>query len=131
MTDEELDQWRGREAWRLRHEYPEDATEVIAARFAREGRKPPEPVVDPDLLIAREAAAQQWEQHYGDKIEAQRRRDGWCDTGQAVTACRIAARMATDRERERAKVLVEYVRGYACPESEGADILAEYLGEAR
>lgn len=96
------------EADRRRAEHGEGAPPVehFIVDVVCEGWTPPEPV-DPDVLIAREAAAQQWERHYGDKIEAQRRRDGWCDTGQAVTACRIAARMAREQERERAKVLVD------------------------
>lgn len=68
-----------------------------------------EPAVDPDLLIAREAAAQQWEQHFSDKFIPRRRRGGMCDDGGIVTACRRAARMAREQERERAKVLVEYL----------------------
>ena len=114
MTPEELDQWRGREARRLRREYPEEATEVIAARLAREGRTPPEPEpVDPDVLAFREWESAQW--------------PAYTCTQAAFLA---GARMATERERERAKVLVEYIQGYACPESVAAAALARYRGEA-
>lgn len=97
MTDEELDQWRGREAWRLRHEYPEDATEVIAARFAREGRTPPEPVVDPDLLAFRE-----WFAHLPGRLGTRGILAGRWDASDEAKAYLAGARMAREQERERA-----------------------------
>ena len=137
MTPEELDEARAKEADRLWGEAESRVGELsalqVAARLARENWTPPEPV-DPDLLIAREAAAQHWEQVYGDKSEARRRRDGWCDAGQAVTVCRIAARMAREQERERAKVLVEYVEIDAVRldgvGGRARKVLAKYRGEA-
>lgn len=51
MTPEELDKATADEAWRLLEEGQDVA--VIAARMAREGWKPPEPV-DPDVLAYRE-----------------------------------------------------------------------------
>jgi len=51
MTNEELDEATADEAWRLLEEGQDVAT--IAARLAREGYAPPEPV-DPDVLAVRE-----------------------------------------------------------------------------
>ena len=124
------------EANRRRQERGKDGPLLVdfIIEVMRENWTPPEPVVDPDLLIAREAAAQHWEQVYGDKSEARRRRDGWCDAGQAVTACRIAARMAREQERERARQLAEFVEDQSRRlDGVGArahDILAKYRGEA-
>jgi len=58
MTNEELDEARANEALRVWGEQPlEDpgycSFGVIAARLAREGWTPPEPVVDPDLVAGR------------------------------------------------------------------------------
>jgi hypothetical protein len=55
MTPEELDEARAKEAWRIYdgggiHTPP---SAIIAARLAREGWMPPEPV-DPDVLAFRE-----------------------------------------------------------------------------
>jgi hypothetical protein len=110
MTPEELDEARAIEAQRrwAHSEQTGSSSWVIAARLAREGWTPPEPV-DPDLLIAREASAQEWEGRSGDSDTARRTRNGWVDDGKAVTACLFAARMAREQEQERAKALVEYV----------------------
>lgn len=108
MTPEELDRARSDEAWRIWERQPDSLPETatIAARLAREGWMPPKPV-DPDLLIAREASAQEWEGRSGDSDTARRTRNGWLDDGKAVTACLLAARMAREQEQERAKGLVE------------------------
>ena len=80
MTHEELDKATADEAWRLLEEGQDVA--VIAARLAREGWKPPEPV-DPE--------------------EARRH----LEAAQELRA--FAARLAREleQEQERAKVLVE------------------------
>ena len=61
MTNEELDRARGEEATRL---WKDDGispfVQVIAARLAREGWTPPEPIVDPDLVAAREWTKGVW-----------------------------------------------------------------------
>jgi hypothetical protein len=54
MTNEELDEATADEAWRLLDEGQDVA--LIAARLAREGWTPPEPV-DPDLVAVREIVA--------------------------------------------------------------------------
>ena len=134
MTDEELDQWRGQEAWRLRHEYPEDATEVIAARLAREGRKPPAPVVDPDLLAFREWAACRSEENCA-TAWASAYRQGRFDRKDDARAYLAGARMATERERERAKVLVRGLEDISDADQDeishmALNALAKYRGEA-
>ncbi len=57
MTNEELDEARAKEAWRkcdaLGFGKDYESPTVIAARLAREGWTPPEPV-DPDVLAYRE-----------------------------------------------------------------------------
>lgn len=56
MTNEELDEARAEEAWRIWNEengVTDDGHAVIAARLAREGWTPPAPEVDLDLLAAR------------------------------------------------------------------------------
>jgi len=64
MTNEELDRARGAEAYRLwesaESRVGEENRAMIAARLAREGWKPPEPV-DPDVLAVREIVAREWE----------------------------------------------------------------------
>ena len=97
MTHEELDKATADEAWRLLEEGQDVA--VIAARLAREGWTPPEPV-DPDVLAYRE----------------------WMDTNPLKPRpateqnrydsllCEVfvqGARMAREQAQERAKVLVE------------------------
>ena len=129
MTPEEqLDEARAKEAVRemeernTRFSFLEAAT--IAARLARENWTPPEPVpADPDILA--------WREWYSDGKSHEIRESILAGTWDKAASPYLAgARMAREQERERAKPLVEYVRGYACPESEGADILAKYLGEA-
>ena len=105
MTPEELDWAIGREALRICEERPGGLKfgelARTAARLAREGWTPPEPV-DPDVLAYRE----------------------WMDTNPLKPRpateqnrydnllCEVfvqGARMAREQEQERAKVLVEYV----------------------
>jgi hypothetical protein len=62
MTPEELDEARAIEAQRrwAHSEQTGSSSWVIAARLAREGWTPPEPV-DPDLIAVREIVAREWE----------------------------------------------------------------------
>jgi hypothetical protein len=94
MTPEELDKATADEAWRLLEEGQDVA--VIAARMAREGWKPPEPV-DPDVELAM-AIARGKHSELADvrAVEA---------TAASVLAGIKAGR---EQEQERAKVLVEY-----------------------
>jgi hypothetical protein len=72
----------------------------------REGWTPPKPVVDPDVLAYREWAASY---EPGQSMRA-RTLAGQCDDGPPYYAYLAGARMATERERERAKVLKEALR---------------------
>jgi hypothetical protein len=102
MTPEELDKATADEAWRLLEEGQDVA--VIAARLAREGYRPPEPV-DPDLLAYRKWMAGSVPGSAArEKVLA-----GEWDRYSAATAFVAGARMAREQEQERAKVLVEYV----------------------
>jgi hypothetical protein len=75
---------------------------VIAARLAREGWKPPEPV-DPDVLAYREwEAVSAKDPRYRDKALA-----GEWDRYPSAMAFVAGARMVREQEQERAKVLVE------------------------
>ena len=135
MTPEELDEARAKEAeriWDIENSQAGTLQElaIISARLARENWTPAEPEpVNPDVLAFREWAASQSEK-IGWTVNATAYRQGLRDDCEQAQAYLSGARMAREQERERAKPLVEYVRGYACPESEGADILAKYLGEA-
>ena len=129
MTPEELDEARAREAeerWRDMHPNDRKHTPVgtIAARLAREGWTPPEPVVDPDILAFRE-----WETRAGcsDKYRKEILEGKW-DHSVNARAYLAGARMAREQERERAKVLVECVERYAGPHA--AMAIANYRGEA-
>ena len=102
MTPEELDEARANEAWRIWNEedgVTDEGHAVIAARLAREGWKPPEPV-DPDVLAFREWAAIQWPSESAYWL----RGDG--DKSVFGEAYLAGARMAREQERERAKVLL-------------------------
>jgi hypothetical protein len=100
MTHEELDKATADEAWRLLEE-GQDVV-AIAARLAREGWKPPEPV-DPDVLAYREwEAGSAIDPIYRDKALA-----GEWDHYPSAKAFVAGARMAREQEQERAKVLVE------------------------
>jgi hypothetical protein len=120
MTNEELDKARANEAKRLwdRQDVNLPGVPVIAARLAREGWIPPEPV-DPDVLAFKE-----W--------EAGKRQATVYQSSTAV-AYLAGARMATEREQERAKVLVEYVEAHVRGMNvifTHSEVLAKYRGEA-
>jgi hypothetical protein len=95
MTNEELDKARADEAWRIYTGGPKtDRLAAIAARLAREGWTPPEPV-DPDVLSVREIVAVEWEKwcaehqvttHYGAKFT----RSGHCDHDHSFRAALAA-----------------------------------------
>lgn len=133
MSPEELDEARAKEAYREWQEQGcqgDDTIDVasIAARLAREGWTPPEPVVDPDILAFREWAAQgpgnpRW------AIEA-----GQWDNGLAAHTFLAGARMARERERERASLLEAYVQADVGREDRTGELaryaLAKYHGEA-
>ena len=119
MTNEELDEARAKEALRIWDEedgVTDEGHAVIAARLARENWTPPEPVVDPDVL-----AFEEW----------WRTEDG---SPNARVAYLAGARMAREREQERAKELVWYVEdGLVLCESRtiiARKALAKYRGEA-
>jgi hypothetical protein len=105
MTNEELDEARAKEAWRLWNDedgVTDEGHAVIAARLAREGWTPPEPV-DPDVL-----AFEQW--FKGALVARPEFKEPYL-----AGAC-----MAREQEQERAKVLVDaldyisrYSRNYA------------------
>ena len=101
--EEQLDDARAKEAVRemeernTRFSFLEAAT--IAARKAREGWTPPEPVVDPDVLAFRE-----WGERRFGVNTASAYRLGDCDDTAIAEAYLAGARMAREQERERAKV---------------------------
>ena len=124
MSPEELDEARAKEALRIWNEedgVTDEGHAVIAARLARENWTPPEPV-DPDVLAFREWFAQRAGSGRKSGILA-----GHWDSISDADAYLAGASMATKRERERAKVLVECVERYAGPH--GAVALAKYNGE--
>ena len=98
MTNEELDAARGKEAEHIFWlSFPKTyRISTIAARLAREGWQPPEPV-DPDLLAAREWCAEQW------PTTASEYAKGRCDTYPEMRAYLAGC----TRGREGAKGLVE------------------------
>lgn len=91
MTPEELDKARADEAWRLQGIMIDsghiESIGIIAARLAREGWMPPEPV-DPDLLAVREISAKQFEG--AEAVVSADIRLGKYD-GDAVLICALAA----------------------------------------
>jgi hypothetical protein len=117
MTNEELDEARGNEAYELWCRDQPDGTKgyapvqvaIRAARLAREGWTPPEPVVDPDILAFREWGAADSEAD-GWTGGATLHRQGHFDLSEGAQAYLAGARMAREREQERAKVLVNYIR---------------------
>jgi hypothetical protein len=103
MTNEELDEARADEALRLWGQSHNKSTpRVIAARLAREGWTPPEPV-DPDVLAVREVLAR------SDENEAARRGylAGRYDSHNWFQSALAAYKAGREQEQERAKVLVE------------------------
>ena len=130
MTPEELDEARAKEALREADEanryFTHFETATLAARLAREGWTPPEPVVDPDILAFREwfhERLAKW-----DTASKEATLKGRLDTSGQAKAYLAGARMAAGRERERAKVLEECVERYAGPHA--AMAIAKYRGEA-
>ena len=98
-------------------------TVILAIEIALSGWTPPEPV-DPDVLAFREWAAGQWPPAANYLYQR-----GLADNGREAQAFLAGAHMAREKERERAKVLVEYLeddRGIP----EHARRLAKYRGEA-
>ena len=134
MTPEKLDEARAKEAVRIWSSQPLPSGEVsapaaIAARLAREGWTPPKPV-DPDLLAFREFASKAARS----ASLAQSYRDGDMDSCASAHVFLAGARMAREQERERAKVLVEYVeihtRRLDGVGGRAVAALAKYRGEA-
>jgi hypothetical protein len=85
------------------------------------------PVVDPDVLAFREWAAKQWPFSSGATLA------GHHDEGSFTQAYLAGARMARERERERAKGLVEYVEAHVRGVNvifTHSEVLAKYRGEA-
>jgi len=105
MTPEELDKATADEAWRLLEEGQDVA--VIAARLAREGYRPPEPV-DPDLLAYRKWMAGSVPGSAArEKVLA-----GEWDRYSAATAFVAGARMARERAQVVSDALVEALDDY-------------------
>ena len=106
MTPEELDWAIGREALRICEERPGGLKfgelARTAARLAREGWTPPEPV-DPDVLAYREWKKKKW------PSAAEFIDGGVWDENPDALGFLAGARMAREQEQERAKVLVEPV----------------------
>jgi hypothetical protein len=117
MTPEELDEARVR-AERIRRRR-------FAARLAREGWTPPEPV-DPDVLAFREWGAADSEAD-GWTRGAALHRQGHFDLSEGAAAFLAGARMAREQEQERAKVLEDNL---ALLSEKVALLQAAYRGEA-
>ena len=111
MTPEELDKARTDEAFRIWGGPQTHTAEIvgqIAARLAREGYTPPEPV-DPDVLAYRE-----WEVgKHGTRDFREEVLAGKWDRSLSAIGFLAGARIAREQEQERAKVLVEYAEGDA------------------
>lgn len=110
--------------------------EALIVEITREGWKPP-PAVDPDLLAFREWLANDPEADAwtGGALLC---RLGRHDSSEEARAFLAGARMAREKERERAKVLVEFI-GRVRPgvfnnldhaNHEARKVLAKYRGEA-
>ena len=108
MNNEELDRARGAEAYRLwesaESRVGEENRATIAARLAREGWTPPEPV-DPDVLACREwMINRSGTPGYQEEVLA-----GKWDRGANALGFLAGARMATERERERADIHIPVI----------------------
>lgn len=125
MTPEELDEARAREAFRLCSEDPNISIVATAARLARENWTPPEPV-DPDILAFREFASKAARS----ASLAESYRDGDMDSCASAYLFLSGARVARERERERARPLVELAKKWARFDSEATNVINRYLGEA-
>ena len=95
----------------------------------REGWTPPAPV-DPDLLAFRE-----WFAHLPGRLNQRVVLAGSWDISADARAYLAGARMATERERERAKVLVRGLENISDPAQDeisrmALNALAKYRGEA-
>ena len=90
----------------------------------REGWTPPEPV-DPDILAFRKWVAGQWPSAVNYLYQR-----GLADNGREAQAFLAGARMAAERERERAKELVELATTWARFDSEATRVINRYRGEA-
>ena len=104
MTPEELDEARAIEAQRrwMTEEQTGSSSWAVAARLAREGWVPPEPV-DPDVLAYRE-----WEVgKHGTRDFREEVLAGKWDRSASAIGFLAGARMAREQEQERAKALVE------------------------
>jgi hypothetical protein len=115
-----------REAVRRREAVPIEQrlpVQDYVIEVVRENWTPPEPV-DPDVLAFREWYAGEWPLQTGESILA-----GAWDHGIAATGYLAGARMARERERERAKVLVEFVGGVTTLGSN--DSISAIVGVAR
>ena len=133
MTNEELDFQRAKEALHRSNDFQEAA--LVAARLAREGWTPPEPV-DPDLLAWRK-----WETRSGTPYSVTYRKsvlEGKWDYSTMSKTFLAGARMARNQEQERANPVVEYVQGLTTLGSDASisaiswgarATLAKYRGE--
>lgn len=131
MTPEELDtatveeakrRWLSTPALRIYGTLGED-TPFIVARLAREGWTPPKPV-DPDVLAFREWLSGFYPASKANILQ------GCRDLTADAEAYLAGARMATERERERAKVLVELAKKWARFDSEATPAINRHLGGA-
>ena len=102
MTPEEMDKARAKEAWRIYMTNPPGMTgkrlAMIAARLAREGWMPPEPV-DPDLLAVREIVAEWWD-GMGSSYSAREVRAGRCDMHDLIKVALAAYKAGKEAARD-------------------------------
>ena len=86
---------------------------------------PPEPVVDPDLLDPDVLAWREWVSRQHPLLLPHN-----VDFSHLKNAYLAGARMAREREQERAKVLEAFVKSRAVLTLAAAEALAKYRGEA-
>ena len=129
MTNQEqLDEARAKEAERLWESFRDggvSSPSIVAARLARENWTPPEPVVDPDLLDPDVLAWREWVSRQHPLLLPHN-----VDFSHLKNAYLAGARMAREREQERAKVLEAFVKSRAVLTLAAAEALAKYRGEA-